>query len=217
VSTHTIRRMRAPTTPRRDTRATLIRVAGELLEERGIDAVTLRAVGERAGVSRTAPYRHFADKEGLLAAVATTDLARLGDAMARAGEGARDPRACVEAMGTAYVRFGLAEPARYRLLFGAELRGREHPDVEEAALSRTFTPFALAVADAQAAGALPGEDSAALTAALWAAAHGAVELTLAGHMTPAKGLSDPVALIRLLLHHLRADGTVDGSAPRSGR
>lgn len=188
----------------RDTRAVLVRVAGQLLEERGLAAVTLRAVGERAGVSRTAPYRHFTDKEGLLAAVAAQDLARLGDAMAAAGEGVRAPRDRVDAMGTAYVRFGLDEPLRYRLIFGAELRGREHPDVEEAALSRTFGPFAVAVAEAQAAGALPGEDSTALTAALWAAAHGAVELTLAGHMTPAKGLGDPVALMRLLLHHLRA-------------
>lgn len=191
--------------PRRDTRAELARVAGDLLEERGIDAVTLRAVGERAGVSRTAPYRHFADKEGLLAAVAAADFVRLGAVMAAAGRGALDPLARVEAMGTAYVRFGLEEPARYRLLFGQELRSREHPDLQEAALARTFGPFAAAVADAQAAGALPGDDSAALTAALWAAAHGAIELTLAGHLTPAKGVGDPVALMRQLLHHLAPD------------
>lgn len=194
--------MEAAAEPRRDTRADLVRVAGELLEERGMDAVTLRAVGERAGVSRTAPYRHFADKEGLLAAVAAADFVRLGDAMAAARRGVRAPRDRVEAMGAAYVRFGVEEPARYRLLFGSELRGREHPDVQEAALSRTFGPFADAVAEAQAAGALPGDDSTALTAALWAAAHGAIELTLAGHLTPAKGVGDPVALVRLLLHHL---------------
>ncbi|HEX7170798.1 MAG TPA: helix-turn-helix domain-containing protein, partial [Rubrobacter sp.] len=57
-------------TGNRDTRSALLGAAAGLLEGRGIEAVTLRAVGERAGVSRQAPYKHFADKEALLSVLA---------------------------------------------------------------------------------------------------------------------------------------------------
>ena len=60
------------------TRRALLDAAADLLDEGGPDAVTLREVGARAGVSRGAPYGHFADKESLLTAVATESLDRLG-------------------------------------------------------------------------------------------------------------------------------------------
>src|SRR4028118_763436 len=73
---------------RGDTRVALLEAAAGLLEGGGVGAVTLRAVGERAGVSRQAPYNHFADKGVLLSVLAANYLGRLGEAMAEAGRGA---------------------------------------------------------------------------------------------------------------------------------
>src|SRR5215212_9939617 len=63
------------------TRRALLDDAADLLDGGGPDAVTLREVGARAGVSRGAPYRHFADKESLLTAVAAEGWQRIGDHM----------------------------------------------------------------------------------------------------------------------------------------
>src|SRR5829696_10115316 len=93
------------------TRSVLLEAAARLLEEDGIEAVTLRAVGERAGVSRQAPYNHFADKATLLSLLATRYLERLGEAMAGAAGGAGEgPFEKLGAMMEAYVRFSLASP-----------------------------------------------------------------------------------------------------------
>jgi AcrR family transcriptional regulator len=63
------------------TRRALLDEAAALLDGGGPDAVTLREVGARAGVSRGAPYRHFADKESLLTAIAAQSWERIGDHM----------------------------------------------------------------------------------------------------------------------------------------
>src|SRR5215207_5434080 len=97
-----------------------------LLEGGGMWAVTLRAVGERAGVSRQAPYNHFADKATLLSLLATRYLERLGEAIAGAAGGAGEgPFEKLGAMMEAYVRFALASPSRYRLI-GQEMSASPH-------------------------------------------------------------------------------------------
>ena len=63
------------------TRHSLIDAAGVLLDLGGVEAVTLREVGARSGVSRSAAYRHFADKESLLTVLATNAMSELGDAL----------------------------------------------------------------------------------------------------------------------------------------
>src|SRR5687767_9825866 len=84
----------------------------------GVDGLTLREIGARAGVSRTALYRHFADKRALLAVVATEGFRTLREQLVAAWEeGGRGP-AAFEAMGVAYVRFAVANPAHYRVMFG---------------------------------------------------------------------------------------------------
>src|SRR3990170_3962594 len=108
------------------TRDDLVSAAAGLLEADGLDAVTLRAVGDRAGVSRTAPYRHFDGKEGLLAAVAAADLRALRVALDHVAE---------------------ADPDPYRLMFGARLRGAKTPELTKAAES-THDAFVAVVASA---------------------------------------------------------------------
>ena len=182
------------------TRSVLLEGAAGLLEEGGVEAVTLRAVGERAGVSRQAPYRHFADKATLLSGLAARYLGRLGEAMAVAAE---DPFEGLGAMMEAYVRFALESPPRYRLI-GGEMSSSPHREVHEAARA-VRERYVRAVAACQEAGELPGGNPVELAAILFATVHGAVELTLYGHAEEEKGLGDPAKLVRALLARLRRD------------
>jgi AcrR family transcriptional regulator len=181
----------------------LLEAAAGLLEEGGLGAVTLRAVGKRAGVSRQAPYNHFADKATLLSVLAARYLERLGERMAEAAGGAgEDPFEGLGATMEAYVRFALASPSRYRLI-GQEMSGF-HREVHEAAQA-VHARFVRKVAACQEAGELPGGDPVELAAILFATTHGAVELTLSGHAEEEKGLGNPTELVRGLLARLRRD------------
>lgn len=171
-----------------------------------MEAVTLRAVGQVAGVSRQAPYRHFADKEDLLSAVAAGYFGGLWEEMAAAAEGAGgDPIARLGVMVEAYVRFALQNPNRYRLMLGPEIKGSPQPEVHEAARA-VHGGFVGSVAECQKAGQLPDGDTVELAALIAATSHGAVDQTLAGHVEAKKGQGNPLALVRLLLSHLRTDG-----------
>lgn len=167
-------------------------------------AVTLRAVGERAGVSRQAPYRHFADKEELLSVVATGYFERIDEEMAEAADAVDDPFDRLDAMVRTYTSFSLSSPSRRRLMFGPEVKGSPYPAVHEAARA-VHERFVRVVADCQDAGLLPGGDPVELAALMYATAHGAVDLVLSGQNEASKGLDDPLALLRLLLAHLRID------------
>lgn len=91
-----------------DLRPALLRAAGGILEKEGRDAISLRDLARRTGVSHTAPYRHFADREALLSALAEEGFALL------AGQLEGRPR---REQAVAYVRYALANPARFRLMF----------------------------------------------------------------------------------------------------
>ncbi|WP_027284959.1 TetR-like C-terminal domain-containing protein [Rubritepida flocculans] len=157
-----------------DLRSALLDAADALLDQGGDGAVSLREAARMAGVSATAAYRHFADKEALLAALAARHFAEFGAALA----GKPLPE-----MGPAYVRFALARPGRFRLMFGPLLRragGR--PPLSEAA--------GAAFAALNAAAPSP---EAALRA--WALVHGLAHLLLDGAI-PAE---DPEAVVARLL------------------
>jgi AcrR family transcriptional regulator len=176
------------------TRDALVDAAAQLLDEGGLDAVTLREVGHRAGVSHNAPYKHFTDKEALLAAVAARELTRQGAAMATA--------ATLHSVLHGYIAWALAHPARFRLVFGAWTTGS--PELAAAAQTARDTLIALVVTQ-QRAGRLPGVEPERVAALLQALAHGAVALALTGHLSPGgKGNAAPGDLIDDLLAHLAA-------------
>lgn len=179
------------------TRERLIEAATRLLDEGGPAAVTLREVGRLAGVSHNAPYKHFADKEDLLAAVAARELARpqrSGRAVgASPGEVLRD-------MMHGYVAWAMGHPARFKLTFGSWTT-----DSGELAAAATSARSALvsAVAAAQASRAVPDGDPDRIAALILATAHGAVDLALSGHLSKTgKGHADPQDLVDDLLSYL---------------
>lgn len=185
---------------RMNTRDALITAATDLLDGGGVDAVTLREVGRRAGVSHNAPYKHFADKQALLAAVAARELAEFARSVRLTADERRTPGTALKAITLNYVAWSLRHPQRFRLVFGpwtvasAELTG-------QAETSWSF--MVAAVAAAQESGELRAGDPDRVAALIRATAHGAVALALTGHLSAeGKGHADPADLVRDLFHHL---------------
>ena len=159
----------------------LLRAAGRTLEKRGIAALSLRETARRAGVSHNAPYRHFPDREALLAALAAEGFATLGERLR--GKPGRE-------LGEAYVRFALEQPQRFRLMFGGVLPLGKYPELRTAAKGAYQ-----ALVDAFKE--LPRPELAA--AAAWSMVHGLSHLLLDGHLPT----QDPETFVREVLGAVR--------------
>ena len=183
------------------TRDALIEAAAELLAAGGPAAVTLREVGRRTGVSHNAPYKHFADKEELLAAVAARDLARRAASTQRAARN-RPPADALRAMLHGYARHAARDPELFRLTYGSWHERSAELGTAATAARAAFVDVVIA---AQADGSLPAGDPERLAALLLALVHGATDLALAGHLARrGKGHADPADLVDDLLAYLGA-------------
>jgi AcrR family transcriptional regulator len=190
----------APPTAGTRTRQRLVDAAIALVADGGEDALTLRALGERCGLSRQAPYRHFEDKDSLLRAMAAGGFRELtvwmGDAAGPrvgAGAGGGGGAGLRRAM-HAYVDWALANPAWYRLTFQnravTPASKRVDPELTEAAHGLLALVSELVVA-AQRTGKMPPGPPKALVGVLWSTLHGAIDLALAGHAKPELGTATP--------------------------
>ena len=109
-----------------DLRAALLTEAAIMVAQGGAASVTMRAIGQRLGVSRAALYRHFADKNALLVAVAANGFQRLGGRLqAIEAGGKRSGGERLRRLGEEYVHFALENQAHYRLMYGREALTRE--------------------------------------------------------------------------------------------
>ncbi len=164
-------------------RTALVGAALDLLADDGADAVSLRAVARRAGVSAMAPYRHYPDKEALLAAVATQGFDGLRDVLSVADAAGPTDRALV-AQAVAYVRYALENPALFRLMFGSRRLGT-HPELAAAGEA------AYAVLAARVAAEAPANiDREARALGCWSLVHGLASLFLDGRISDKTKASD---------------------------
>ena len=172
----------------------------EILERKGLEALTLRAAARAAGVSHMAPYRHFADKDALLAAVAARGFSDLGRDMARAAGRKQAESNGLQAIGKAYLKFARRRPALYRLMFGPSLTGRERfPDLDKAG-SATFAHCAEAVAAALSRKRnVRDTDIEAAAVATWALVHGLASLLIDGRVALPAGARAEERLISNVL------------------
>jgi AcrR family transcriptional regulator len=152
----------APSTPSPRARE-IAAAARALLDEEGVESLTMRRVAERLGIRAPSIYKHLAGKEALEAAVISEGFAELAATFETAAAGADDP---LGALAAAYRRFGLEKPHLYRLMTERPLkRDLLEPGVE----GRAARPLL---------GALGGDE--ALARAAWAFAHGMTILELNG-------------------------------------
>ncbi len=170
-----------------DTRERLVRAAWDLLGEGGPGAVTLRGVGARVGLSRSAPYRHFTDKDALLRAVAARAFLVMRDRMRAAADGARDTPSALRAVLLAYIDFAGEAPEHYRLMFGEwvvtqkKAEGATGGPLHEAAVA-LFDECAGMVASGQREGAFRAGDPGDLALLTWSTVHGLVTFAGTGHL-----------------------------------
>lgn len=192
------------------TRELLIAAAADLLDAGGPESVTLREVGHRAGVSHNAPYKHFANKQALLAGVAAEELTKTGEALAALRTDDLPEGEVLRAALREYVAWALAYPARFQLVFGVWTTPFE--DLVVAVESSRNTLLAIVEA-AQLAGQLPPGDTERMMSLLQAVIHGAIDLTVGGHLAiGGKGNADADALVDDLLGYLHASAAVTRSA-----
>ena len=172
-----------------DLRSALLAAAGEVLSEEGVTKLSLRGAARRAGVSQTAPYRHFRDKAALLAALAAGGFRDLAEAMHRLAAASQPPQRLL-ATGQAYVAFALEKSALFRLMFGPEIADKaSYPELRAASaeafavLTREVSPGRMSEAQAY--------DRAV---AAWSLVHGLATLLIDGQVR-AEG-PDAAALMR---------------------
>lgn len=158
-----------------DLRRQLIGVGEEVLAERGLAGLSLREVARRLGVSHNAPFKHFASREALLAAMAEQGFDDLAERLAGAMQG--DPLEAMTARALAYVTFALERPAVFRLMFGGQVDPEQHPALAARA-EASLRGITRHIAGAFGEEAL---DEAVLSA--WAFVHGLANLLLDGQIS----------------------------------
>ena len=156
------------------TRRSLIEAAGVLLDLGGVEAVTLRAPTSRSGVSRSAAYRHFADKESLLTVLATNALRELGDALEVLVDSGDPPEESLRSGLLSLIAIGRTRPHLYRLMFTTPAGD---PTEAIRVAERAQNLFLEIVGRITGPGQAPRYGALLLTSA-----HGITGLDLSGHM-----------------------------------
>jgi len=177
------------------------------------------SAGSRCGPQRGAPgcrqwppYRHFADKEALLAAVAEYGFRELAARLTAATAMAADPRAGLAALGVAYVLFACDQPSLFKLMFGPTIEKKSgHPVLDEAG-SACFNALRQAV---EAAKFFEGDsDGGDVSLACWSLVHGLSALIVDGRL--AEYDSDPAEAVATRLTRLLSDSLAALAAKKSG-
>jgi AcrR family transcriptional regulator len=149
----------------------------QLIDEQGMDALSLREVARRAGVTHGAPYHHFHDKAELLDAVAEEGFGLLRDQMQAARAGLTHAGQRLAATGQAYVRFALSHSAHFQVMFRP---GRTAPVRRGETSAQAFDVLVDAVDECQRAGLAPQGDPERIVLLAWSAVHGLASLWLDG-------------------------------------
>lgn len=201
-----------------DLRETCLAEALAIISEAGVEKLSIREVARRIGVSHQAPYRHFASRDHLLAEIVRRAFGDFAQAL-RSPPQTDDPAVDALAMGIAYVHFALAEPLKYRLIFGGALPDpANHPEMMQGArdafnvlrdsLKRVF----------EARGELPDREAVDREALFaWSSLHGVVSLL----RTDAIGTLDLAPSVRadFVAHALKQIGAalgIDAAGHRPG-
>jgi AcrR family transcriptional regulator len=162
-----------------DLRQKVLQASLGLIEEGGLDRLSMREVARKSGVSHQAPYYYFGDREAILAAIAGEGFSTLGKSFLRAVDQAgAEPAKALEAIGRAYVGFALRHPAYFQAMFRADAVPLDrYPDVRKLA-DEAFGTLVEAIGKAFAD--QPSAVRLTISIACWAMVHGLATLILEG-------------------------------------
>jgi AcrR family transcriptional regulator len=183
-----------------DLRAALIRAALSLVEEHGVKGLALSDAARLAGVSVAAPYRHFKDKEALLAEIAAEGLVLFRDALARASQTySKDKVKRLVEMGVAYVDFALQHRSHFKVMWEGEICKANYPELQKTAYE------AYLLLEGAALELLPAADTGrqqSLVATAWSLVHGFATLALERELEVVAAEQGDKKLLRQSLHLL---------------
>jgi AcrR family transcriptional regulator len=161
-------------------RRTILEAAGELFLEFGYEGFSMRQVAERIGYSATTIYRYFENKDDLLFAIIREAFIQFRQELAAAARTTDDALARIEALGHAYINFGLQNPVHYQLMFMqrtdfllANRDGQKQPMID------SFKVLQQAVEQAMDAGVIECGDAETCSEVIWALVHGITSLAVA--------------------------------------
>jgi AcrR family transcriptional regulator len=170
-----------------DLRTSLIEKAIRLLSERAGPFFTMRELSSDLGVSHTAAYRHFKDKEALLRAIAIEGFIRLGEFQQKGLSVKSPPLARLMHLGVSYVKFALSYPSHFRVMFGPVLSDRKETPELATIAQKTFVPVVEEVRKCQDAKKLVSGNPEEIALTLWASVHGLSMLLIDGQVKLATG------------------------------
>lgn len=179
-----------------DLERALLEAAVQTIREKGVRALTLRSVGAKVGVSRTALYRHFEDKAALLARVASEGFKLLHDTMSQAiANSSEERRDTLQIMAVAYVHFALANQAHYETMFGGFLQDwSRYPHLTQNA-GAAFTQLAEAIREEQRRGRVGHGNPVEFAEIIWSLSHGIATLGAARHLERTPTTVEELAVI----------------------
>jgi AcrR family transcriptional regulator len=170
-----------------DLKAALITGAIELIAKENVDSLSLRRLARYVGVSHAAPYRHFADKDELLAAIAEEGFRLLTRALNHA-QAASEQNLLqqLHAIGNRYIQWGLQHSAHYRVMFGATQHNFGQFDSLREAARSAFAVLLQVIQQGQAQGLMIQGDARLIADTAWAIVHGFVMLMIDGQLSTAE-------------------------------
>lgn len=171
-----------------DLKRALVTAALELVAEKGPQGFAMSEAAKRAGVSVAAPYRHFADKDALLAEVAEQGFVIMVQALERIVARGKDPEDLLVRIGRGYVRWAVAHPDYYRVMFGDAYGGEGFDQVGPAG-RQCFVMLLDAIEARQQAGLLAARDPRTVAGPLWSVMHG-IALLQIGRKFRAVGIKE---------------------------
>jgi AcrR family transcriptional regulator len=164
-----------------DLKRALVDAALTLIAEKGPRGFSLSEAARRAGVSPAAPYRHFADKAHLVAAVAEQGFIELHQTLVEASADVPDPREGLIEIGRRYVQWAVAHPDHYQVMFGEDMDKAVHPGLLDAG-ARAYDDLLAAITRCLTAGVLRGNDPRRVAAPMWSMVHGIASLAIGGDL-----------------------------------
>ena len=176
----------------------LVAAATALLDSGGEAAVTLRAVAQASGVSHNAPYKHFENRDALMAAVAMEGFADLRKRFGAVRRSAESPGKKLMKALRVMIEFSRKHQARYELLFNTPSIAKATGDLKEIA-GGAFVEFVQIVGECQAEGTLPNAAGPTVASLLFATMHGLIAIESNGGMHSEKGLNGTESSMRAMI------------------
>jgi AcrR family transcriptional regulator len=180
-----------------DLKNALIQAGVEILAKDGVSGLSLRKVALKVGVSHSAPYAHFVDKQALIAAISTEGFRQLYERVSAVTTKYKNqPAKQLIEVAWAYVQFAMDDPDRFKVMFSAVLeKEKEYPEFV-AESQRNFQLVKMIVEANQASGQLRSGPSELVALSAWGIVHGFVMLLLEGQIPHA--VLDQISLRKLL-------------------